>query len=122
MVAGLPDAIGPDLADDRGVELADRLVQDRRDGGSVDQIRQLLCRARVDALDGIADAFPRSVDEVLRHRVRQNDIAIAVERFLLFERQRVGQVFLLSSFKPLARWVLSVATPEEFLRSRRLRR
>ena len=79
VVAGLAHPVRTHLADDGRIEVAHRLVEDRRHRGGIHQVGEILGAADVDPLLGIADAIDGSVDEVLGHGVLQDDVAVVVE-------------------------------------------
>ena len=82
--AGRPHRVEAHLADDGRIEVAHRVVQDGRDGGSVHQIRHRLLAAGVLAFLGVRVAIERRVHQGLRDGVLHHDVAIAVEGLLLF--------------------------------------
>ena len=90
VVAGLAHPVRTHLADDGRVEVPHRLVQDRRHRGGVHQVGDFLRASRIDAFPRIADAIDGGIDEFLLDGVLQNDVAVIVERLLLFERECLG--------------------------------
>ena len=88
MVAGLADAAEAHLADDGRVEVAHRVVQDGRDGRGVHQVRHRCLAARVVALFRLGVAIERRLHQFLRDGVLHDDVAVAVERPLLFQSER----------------------------------
>jgi hypothetical protein len=87
VIAGRSWFQDPNLAGRRRVKLSHGFMQDRRDGGGVDQVSQFLAACQTFAFLGRLDASKRRRDQRVGDGISNDHVPVVIKRSLLFETE-----------------------------------